>query len=898
MKRLVAILCLLLAGLPGVLAQTASVTGKVTDVTGVPLPGVVVSIGLNQWVTDAGGTYNATGVGYGTYDVTYVLSGYETLSLEVTVNAATMSLPLTQLKLSGALQDQLTEGTVTTLEMDDDYKDQYISGLLHSTNDAFVSVSSYTLSAGYFRPRGYDNEYSEVLIHGLMLNDPETGRPNFSDWGGLNDATRFKESSFGLTPTRFSLGSLGGTTDLDLRPSHQRQQVKVSYAWSNRTYSHRAMATGSTGLMENGWAVTASASTRLANSGFVKGTPYQAYSYFLAVEKKINDKHYISFTGFGAPQKKGMQSASVQEVYDLLDDKYYNPNWGYQDGEVRNARIRNSHEPVLLLSHFWDINKTTKLTSSVGYSFGRTGTTALNWYNASDPRPDYYRYLPSYQEDSLIAGLVASAWQNDESVRQIDWDYLYQVNLLANLGGEQAKYILEERRLDHSQIVLSSHINKEMSNNLFISGGLNVNIYKSHNYKVIADLLGGEYFVDIDQFSERDFPSDTNMLQNDLNNPNRVVKEGDTYGYNYDVHINSGSLWGLAEFTYSRIDFYVGLNLGGSQFWRDGKMQNGRYPDNSYGKSDVNSFLSYSAKAGATYKLTGRHFFTLNAAYMSLAPSFSDVYQAPRINNLMVPDITNKKIFSADLSYILRTPRVTGRLTVFETMFWDDIKVSSFYHDDLQTYVDYVMVGIDKVHQGIELGVEVKIIPVLSATLAGSIGNYRYTSRPTAYVSIENGSAADTSETVYAKYFYVSGTPQTAGSLGLKFQHPKFWYANLNANLFANNWVDFNPARRTSNAIDGLGEGDPLIYDITAQTKAFEKPQFTLDASIGKSFKIKKYFININASVSNVLNNTNLVTTGYEQMRFDFEERNVSKFPPKYYYAYGRNYFIMASFRF
>ncbi len=898
MKRLITLICLMLLTYFGVQAQTASVTGTVTDVTGNPLPGVVVTIGVSQVTTDANGTFSATGIGYGKLDVSYVLSGYGTISQSIEVNSPSQNLGLMQLKLSGATTEQQTEGSITTLEMDDDYKDQYVAGLLHSSNDVFVSTAGYTLSAGYFRPRGYDNEYNEVMIQGLVLNDPETGRPNFSDWGGLNDATRFKESSFGLTPTRYSFGGLGGSTDIDVRPSHQKKQVKVSYAYSDRSYRHRVMATYSTGLMKNGWAITASASGRFANAGYVKGTPYQAYSYFLAIEKKINDKHSISFTGFGAPQKKGMQSASVQEVYDILDNKYYNPNWGYQNGEVRNAKIRNSHEPVMMLSHFWDINKTTKMTTSLGYSFGRTSTTSLNWYNASDPRPDYYRYLPSYMEDSTIADLVTANWQNNESVSQINWDYLYQVNLLSNLGGEQAKYILEERRLDHNQIGLSTHINKEVNNNIFVSGGLNLSYYKSHNYKVISDLLGGDYWIDIDQYAERDFPSDTSILQNDLNNPNRKVGVGDVYGYDYDVRINNANIWGLAEFTYSHIDFYAALNLSGSQFWREGNMKNGRYVDNSYGKSDKHTFYNYSAKAGATYKVTGRHFFVLNTGYFNMAPNFSDVYQAPRINNNVVPDIKTKKIFSVDLSYIMRTPRIQGRITVFETMFWDDTKVSSFYHDDLRTYVDYVMVGINKVNQGIELGLEVKIIPVLSATLAGSIGNYRYTSRPTAYVSTENGAASDTSETVYAKYFYLAGTPQTAGSFGLKFNHPKFWYANVNVNVFANNWVDFNPARRTSNAIDGLGDGDPLIASITEQTKAFDKPQFTLDASLGKSFKIKKYFINLNASVSNILNNQNLITTSYEQMRFDYLEHNVNKFPPKSYYGFGRNFFLMASFRF
>ena len=901
MKKILLLIAFTLLTSLWVSAQTSTVRGTVTDVTGKPLPGVTVTVGISAIYTDASGAFSASGIPYGKVVISFSVGSYESLSKTVEINASTTDLGNVQLKNSNsepASPDVQSEVTVAADEMEDEFKEQYVAGLLHSSNDVFVSTAGYTLSIGYFRPRGYDNEYSEVMFNGLSMNDPETGRPNFSDWGGLNDATRFKESAYGLTPTRFSFGNLGGTTDIDARPSHQRKQFKVSYAFTNRTYNHRVMGTYSTGLMKNGWSVMVSASARLANRGYVKGTPYEGFSYYLAVEKKIGRRHSISFTGFGAPLKRGLQSAAVQETFRLTGSNYYNPNWGWQEGEVRNARIRSSHEPVLMLSHFYDISDKVKLTTTAGYSFGRTGTTSLNWYNAADPRPDYYRYLPSYQTDPAVAEAVTYEWMNDQSVNQIDWNYLYQVNYLSNLTGEQSKYVLEQRRLDHHQFGFSSHVNAEVSRHVFISGGLNVNIYKSRNYKVLTDLLGGEFWKDVDQYSERDFPSDTVMEQNDLNNPNRIIGKGDVYGYDYDVHINSANLWGLGEFTFNHFDFYVGLNFSGSSFWRYGNMKNGRFPDDSYGKSAVHSFMNYSAKAGVTYKITGRHYLVLNTAYLNVAPNFSDIYLSPRIRNTVLPTVENRKIFSADLSYIIRTPVIKGRLTVFQTMFWDDIKVNSFYHDDLQTYVDYIMYGINKTHQGIELGVEVKVHPMLSVVAVGSLGNYRYTNRPDAYMSVENGSRPDSVELIYCKNFYVNGTPQQAGSLGLKFQHPKFWYANINANVFANNWVDFNPARRTVGALDGLTPGDALITDITAQTKAYGKPQFTLDASLSKSFRIKNYFININASVTNVLDNKNLVTSAFEQLRFDFEGKNVNKFPAKYYYAFGRTYYLMVSFRF
>lgn len=613
-----------------------------------------------------------------------------------------------------------------------------------------------------------------------------------------------------------------------------------------------------------------------------------------------------------------MQAAAVQEVYDILGDNYYNPNWGYQNGEVRNSKVRNSHEPVLLLSHFYDISDKIKLTTTLGYSFGRTGTTGLNWYNSADPRPDYYRYLPSWQNiigyQDGIAGnpetiaAITSLWQNSESTSQINWDQLYKANYYSALKGEQSKYIVEERVLKHSQLGLASHLNYEINKNIFFSGGLNVNIYKSQNYKLMNDLLDGNgyegYWVDIDQYSQRDFPGDTIIVQNDLNNPNRIIKKGDKFGYDYDIHINSGNLWGLGEFTYNHFDFYVGLKLTGTQFWRVGNMKNGRYPEESYGKSAKYSYFDYAAKAGVTYKITGRHYVALNLDYSTMAPSFSDVYLAPRVRNGVMPDMKVRKIFSGDLSYIIRYPKFNARITAFNTNFNNDTKVIYYYMDtydgSAETFVNYFITGINKVHQGIEIGAEVKIIPVLSAIIGASIGNYRYTNRPTAYITSESGLIPDSTQKVYCKNFYVSGSPQTAGSLGLKFGPMKYWYANINANLFANSWVDFAPNRRTLEAFENTGiyPGDERLTQITEQFKANEKPQFTLDVSVSKSFLIKKWYLAINLSCSNVLNNTKMITSGYEQARTNVVEYGPTAFPAKYYYGFGRTYFLMASVRF
>ena len=128
-------------------------------------------------------------------------------------------------------------------------------------------------------------------------------------------------------------------------------------------------------------------------------------------------------------------------------------------------------------------------------------------------------------------------------------------------------------------------------------------------------------------------------------------------------------------------------------------------------------------------------------------------------------------------------------------------------------------------------------------------------------------------------------------------------------------YLSYSPLRRTNSAFNAYKDVkdysdnvvDASIFNnlqnkVTAQTQLDD--QFTLDFNIGKSWRIDyKYFININLSVSNVLNNTDFITGGYEQSRIKTDskftsEYDISQFPPKLYYAYGRNFFLNMSFRF
>ncbi|MDR1975054.1 MAG: outer membrane beta-barrel family protein [Bacteroidales bacterium] len=790
---------------------------------------------------------------------------------------------------------------LSELDADEDvgYGGQAVSSLFLNSQDVFDRNIGYALSPFFFKTRGYDNNDNSVYINGVIMNDAETGRSSFSEWGGLNDATRNKEIISGLFPTDFSFGNVGGAQNINMRASAIPKQHKFSYALSNRTYVHRLMYTFGTGVMKNGWSVAASISRRWGNGGYIAGSIYDYWGYYLGVEKRFA-KHSLNLTAFGSPGQRGMNAAATQEAYDLVGSNFYNPNWGYQtqDGKkvVRNARIRHTFIPTFLLTWDYKPNNDLKLSTTASYQFGEYGSTALNWYDAPDPRPDYYRYMPSYQTLQSAKDFIADMWRNDVNKRQIDWDELYQVNYTQNKLGEQAKYIIEDRRNDVSDIALSSVLNYKISNPLKLTAGLKSRHSTSHNYTMIEDMLGGLWWKDVDQFSERDFNVDADEVQNDLNNPNRIVKEGDIYKYNYKLNVSYNEIFANFNFVYPHIDFYAGLDLSTTTFWREGLMRNGRAPDNSYGTGKTHSFFNYGLKAGVVGKINGFNYIYVNAMFKTRAPWVRYSYVSPRIKDNTVADLRSEQILSGDINYLFRSRYVSFRATFFATQYTDAMESMSFYHDEYRTFVNYNLTGVNKRHLGVEFGIEVKATPWLSLIFVGSYGDYRYTARPQATISVENGLREDMTTTVYEKNFFISG-PQNGESFQLKFSLPYSIWIDASVNYVGKTYLSFNPERRTELSVNGLLPEDPLVAKIFDQEEV--KGGFTLDASIGKGFRFKgKYYLNINASVSNILNNKNIVSGGYEQSRMDFAEHNLDKFPSKYYYSFGTTFFINLGFRF
>lgn len=908
--------------------------------------------------TGADGSFYIPDLKDGMYDLVIENSNYLQSKVNVTVNDGYVKnmfkLSLTPVHKVGEVDD----ASFTEFDLDDSgYQDS--PTILFGQNDVFNNIAGYNFSSVRFRVRGYSSESQDVYMAGVRMNDAITGYTPYSLWSGLNEAVRSKESVNGSEISDYGFGGYNGLTNIDPMASKVRTGWRGSVLTNSALYRLRLMMTYSSGELDNGWSYAFSASARLGGNDWIKGVYYRSFGYYGSVEKKFGEEHKLGLTFMAAPGQRGAQNGSTQEVYDLMGDNMYNSNWGYYNGKVRNARVKKTHEPIAILKYdFTPESKKLKASATVLYRFGKNGYTALDWYDAPDPRPDYYRNLPSYffMDNTDYNRLNYSKymwakeqWEQDiPSITHINWDRLYAVNAMnSTADGNRSKYVIEERRTDQQDLNFAANAKWSPVNCFTLAGGLSYKWNRTEYYKILDDLLGGDYYVNIDQFAERDYASSVTMYQNDLdyylkNGKAQTLKQGDKYGYDYYANVRRAEAWASGKFSKFGLDVALAGRIGYTKYWREGLLRKGLFPGldangqpmtyegkvittydpitgdaiTSLGKSEVKDFLTGAAKLNVSYVIPGGHRVYANAAFIADAPNFNQAFISPRTRNSIVPNLKTNKTLTADLNYAYSNSGYDVRVTGYYTAIKDQSKVMSFYDDAQNSFTNFAMTGIDQRHIGLELGFKVPL-PVPNLALQGvvSYGQFVYTSNPKMYQTYDN-SAAIVEDTygVTIPYWkshptadgktvkhYVSGTPQLATSLGLSW-NKNYWFVDADVDYFDFAYLDMNPLYRTDMATSGPDKTvTPTEIEYMAAQEKF-KGAVLVNASVGKSWYIKRnYQLGFSLQVKNILNTTNLRTGGYEQTRL--VDNTVSKeryyrFDSKYFYMSGINYMLNIYFRF
>lgn len=982
---------------------TGGVTGSVVSRAGrLPIPGATLQ--LQHEGNTVAATANAEGVflieniADGVYSMTVSADGYKDATVNVTVDKGFVKNLMFVTLTPDVQTEQVDASNFTEFDMDDSgYNDN--PTILFSNNDPYNEIASFGFSSIRFKNRGYNSESQDVFFSGVRLNDAITGYSPYSLWTGLNEVTRAKDSSTGLESSDYATGGYNGATNIFGNPSNVRPGLRASVLTNSAMYRLRLMLTYGSGPLDNGWSYAVSASARIGGNDYIKGVYYRSFAYYLGAEKKFNSQNRLAIMHFATPGERGAQNASTQEVYNLMGDNMYNSNWGYQDGKVRNSRVRKTFEPVTVLKYTYTPSVNFESNTTFLWRTGFNGYTALDWYDASDPRPDYYRNLPSYSFSSTDEGDDQSArydyeykdlnakgkymyesWtsrDNDYMMYQhLNWDRLYNVNYAAADG--RSKYAQEQRHTDQNDFNLAETMKWRPADNMVINGGVALRYNITNYYKKIADLLGGQYFLNVDSFAERDYAVNEAKIQNDLDyyvahnlTSEKITKNG-KYGYNYLANAVKANLWATLHHDIENFHYTIGGTVGYDGFWRKGLVRKGLFAGTaeeveainmklpasqhleavmdadgnyvtSYGNSEYKQFLVGNVKANLSYNFGTGHRVYANAGFFADAPTFNEAFISPRTRNTLVKGLQDKLTVSGDLNYQYSNKGYNVRVTGFYTKIMNQSDVMSFYDDSQNSFTNFAMTGIDQRHAGIELGFKLPL-PVTGLSVGGALswGEYIYTSTPKMVQTIDNSAEVVREETVpywssvpvYAtwehdgitefdrdgngnliqtgsKKHYVPSSPQLAAQLGLNY-NINYWFIELNAQFFANSYLDMNPLYRTTLACKGCFDAEGrLIYneDVTKGGSAhfyymtdqerFD-PVFLLNASVGKSWYIKGNQLGFSLQLNNITHNRNVKTGGYEQTRLqNSSDKSVyNRFQSKYFYMPGFNYMLNVYFRF
>ena len=804
---------------------------------------------------------------------------------------------------------------------EDDDMSQNVS-IINSNSNIYASEVGYLFSPMRFRYRAFDQRYNDIYINGTPINDMESGQFRYSWVGGLNQQTRNMESSLPFESNNFSMPAMGGSNNYNFRPAAMPAGHRITLSGANRNYMLRGMYTFNTGLSDKGWAFSGNVTYRWANEGYVEGTFYNSLSYFLGVQKVFGDgAHSLSLVTWGNPTERASQGAGTDEMYWLANDRFYNPYWGYQNGKKRNSRIVHDYSPSVLLTWDWNIADDAKLTTSLFGKYTMYESTKLNYNNSSNPHPSYWKNMPSSYYDvwdpdntpnrtpQALAdwNRAYEYWTASKANRQINWDQLYYANRRASAQGQDAMYYIQAKHNDALTLTLASTLNKQLGKDKQLNIGIVAATNKGMHYQTMEDMLGASVYHNINTYALGTYDRNSDEIQYDLNNRNGIVGKGDRFGYDYNLLVNNAKLWSSYSENFGIVHYTIAAKLGYTSMQRDGKMRNGLAANNSFGKSKTAEFIDGGFKVGSNFNLGRGNTLTLGMGYEQRAPQARTAFASPEINNDFVTNLKNEQVFSAELGYQLQTSWLHANINAYYSYLYNVTDWQNYYFDDINSFSYVSLTGIQKEYYGVEAGLRFKVTSAFDINLIGTINDAKIINNSKVRY-MNSTSALYTDDIVYNKGMRDSGTPLTAASLGLSY-HSGGWYIDLSCNYYDRIYLSYSPSYRYGETLDTRHSitGDIYIDENNVNPEAVEQAKghggFMLDGSIGRSIYLKRGMLSINIMVTNILNNQNLCTGGYEQSRSDYTNSgNIRAYRfsrnPMKFYAYGTNGMLNITYRF
>nr|WP_321245957.1 TonB-dependent receptor [uncultured Psychroserpens sp.] len=772
-----------------------------------PLPGAnIVEKGTsNGTTTDFDGNFTLkTNASTGELEISFVGYNSKTISFSgdqdlgtITLTSSEVGLQEIQIIASVAV-DRKTPVAVSTIRAADielKLGTQEFPEVLKSTPGVYATKSGGGYGDGRINLRGFNSENVAVMINGVPVNDMENGRVFWSNWAGLGDVTSSLQVQRGLGAAKVAVPSVGGTINILSKTTDVEAGGNFYTTLANDGFEKFGL-TYSTGLMENGFAATISAS-KTDGDGYVDGTPFNAISYFVNLSKQINDDHKLSFTAFGAKQRHGQrQNRHTVATYRASErGNKFNSDWGYKNGQLTNSEDNFYHKPQISLNHYWTINDKTSLSTAAYASFGSGGGGGTAGDNSK-----FFLDNTDYRLGNLGT---------------IDFDRIVDENVAAGVNGSES--ILRASRNDHKWYGLLSTLKTDLTDELVLLAGIDYRYYRGIHFQEVTDLLGGQYFAE----------------DSDVNNPNRQTQVGDKINYNNDGIVGWLGTFGQLEYSKDKLAAFVSLSASNTSYKR---VDYFNYLDSDpLQETDATNFFAYGAKGGANYNIDDNHNVFANFGYFEKAPFFRSIY--PRFNNDEVnSDAENQKITSFELGYGFRGEKLSANVNVYHTAWNDRTEIATFQRQD-GTLAFANILGVNALHKGIEVDFVYRATDALKLTGMASIGDWRWKNNVEGVeIRDENQVVIETVD-IIIEDLHVGDAAQTTFALGANYKLGANTTITLDYNYFANLYADYDPSDRG-----------------TAGPDAWEVPAYGIfDTAVRHKFKFGKFDAVLTGRINNII---------------------------------------------
>ena len=726
-----------------VLGQT-KITGKVVDQTNEPLPSasIVVKGTTNGTSSDFDGNFTITAksnsgiivisfVGYTSKEVSFSSSNNNFGNIQLAEDANTLDeVVVTATSFAIDRKTPVAVSTIKAADIERKLGTQEFPEILKSTPGVYATKTGGGYGDSRINLRGFSSVNVAVMINGVPVNDMENGAVYWSNWAGLSDVTSAMQVQRGLGASKVAVPSIGGTINVISKSSDANKGGSIRMSTGNNGYQKYGM-TLSTGMMDNGLAITASAA-KISGEGYVDGLQFSGVNYFLNVTKEFNDTHKLSFNVIGAQQTHGQRFNTrtiTQNRATQQGGKRFNPDWGYRNGKIENISFNFYHKPQISLNHDWRISDETFLTTAVYASFGTGGGRRTQ--GSGKFTDDNYRLGGKDQP--------------------IDFDRIVAENK-AN-GALGATDVFAASNNDHKWYGILSTLKTDLSEELVLSVGLDGRYYIGSHYYEITDLLGGLYYL--------------NPNSND-NNANQPLKVGDRFNRDYEGRVLRYGTFAQLEYSKDDLSVFFSSSISNTRYGRSSFLDDSSNPNGNVSKN-VN-FLGFGTKGGANYNLDDTNNIFANIGYFSRAPFLTGGVFVDKESVDFNEDAVNEKVFSAEIGYGYRSENFNANVNLYRTS-WLDKSIAPKVQDPSNAgqFLNTNITGLDALHQGIEIDFTYKLSEKLMINGMASLGDWKWKSDVKGDVYLDNGTLHKTI-IINAKNLKVNDAAQTTYSLGLNYK--------------------------------------------------------------------------------------------------------------------------------